>query len=82
MSVTVRLFAAAAEAAGADERSVPSGPLGDVLAVVGAASPDPARWQAVLDRCSVLVDGLLASDYDAAAPPESTVDVLPPFAGG
>ncbi|TXH42732.1 MAG: MoaD/ThiS family protein [Actinobacteria bacterium] len=83
MTVTVRLFAAAAEAAGADERTIGAGPLSDVLEAVGAAAPDRDRWESVLGRCSVLVDGLLASDYGAAAvSPGSTVDVLPPFAGG
>jgi molybdopterin synthase sulfur carrier subunit len=35
----------------------------------------------VLDRCSILVDGV-RSDDGAAIAPSDVVDVLPPFAGG
>ncbi|MFM2438838.1 MAG: hypothetical protein RLZ55_1663 [Actinomycetota bacterium] len=80
--VRVRLFAAAAETAGADERTVPAGSLTRVLAEVGASAPDARRWESVLDRCSVLVDGLLTTSYEDEVPSGSTVDVLPPFAGG
>jgi molybdopterin synthase sulfur carrier subunit len=76
--VTVRLFAAAAEAAGTKEttsRATTLSALRDELVL------DRPGLLTVLDRCSFLVDGLLAQgeqDLRDAA----TVDVLPPFAGG
>ncbi len=81
--VHVRLFAAAAEAAGYDEVDVPAGSLSSILAEVGKAAPDASRWQSVLQRCSVLVDGLVADPARAeSVGPGVRVDVLPPFAGG
>jgi sulfur-carrier protein len=88
MSVTVRVFAAAAQATGVDEVHVPPGELSEVLAEVRAIAADASRFDRVLDRCSVLVDGVLAAGAGEAATSTSavaagaTVDVLPPFAGG
>ena len=78
---TVRLFAAAADAAGTSElhRDVPT------LAVLQQSLlQDHPLLATVLPRCSYLVDGLAAhgeadlTDLTGAI----TVDVLPPFAGG
>lgn len=86
--VHVRLFAAAAHAAGMDELEVPPGPLGEVLAEVRAQTVDAARFDRVLAQCSVLCDGLLRAAAGEAATSQvlvevgATVDVLPPFAGG
>jgi molybdopterin converting factor small subunit len=80
--VTVRYFAAAAEAAGREEE----------LVDLGAASPTVgslrdrllSQYGAAMDRVlrsgSFLVDGVVRRD--PAAPISRTVDVLPPFAGG
>lgn len=75
----VRYFAAAAEAAGREEEHV------TVEATAGALR----RWLAdrygpamarILELGSLLVDGTVTRD--PARPLRSTVDVLPPFAGG
>jgi molybdopterin converting factor small subunit len=79
--VTVRLFAAARAAAGVDRADVAPGALTDVLAGLTTIFPGLAP---VLPRCSYLVDGTAVhGDHAAiAVPDESSVDVLPPFAGG
>ena len=79
--VVVRFWAAAREAAGCAEESVPAGPLPAVLACAVERRPGLGR---VLPVCSVLVDGQAARRADTAAvvPAGAVVEVLPPFAGG
>lgn len=78
--VTVRLFAGAAEACGADQVTLEAATVADVVAALTAAGgPGTAD---VLGRCSFLVAGVRSDDPDAAVPAGATVDVLPPFAGG
>ena len=83
MTVTVRYFAAAAEAAGVstetlDASAVPTaGALRATL--VAAHGRDLER---VLTRCSLLAAGTRLDDDAAPVAPGVTVDVLPPFAGG
>ncbi|WP_299557698.1 MoaD/ThiS family protein [uncultured Mycolicibacterium sp.] len=82
VEVTVRFFAAAAAAAGTDERvlTVPAGTtLAGLVEVLAASGPELAR---VLPRCSYLCDEVAARDPDRPLRPGQTVDVLPPFAGG
>ncbi len=82
-TVTLRLFAAARSAAGRDELMVPSGSLRDVLTT--ATSQLPSGFATLLDICSILVDGLVVdADVEPEHPvaPGSTIDILPPFAGG
>jgi molybdopterin converting factor small subunit len=82
VSVTVRLFAAARDAAGGAQESAAPGWLNQVLAelVTAHGGPDGAL-AGVLQRCTYLVDGVRA-DLDTAVPDGAVVDVLPPFAGG
>lgn len=77
--VEVRLFAAARSAAGAESIIVEAGTLAEVLAAAVRQAPGLG---AVLPRCSVLVDGVVAHGDAAAVSNGSQVDVLPPFAGG
>jgi molybdopterin converting factor small subunit len=78
MTTEVRLFAAAAAAAGvtttrSDARTLTSLQT-DLLEAYPALAP-------VLLRCSFLVDGgVVHGDVDLTG--VATVDVLPPFAGG
>jgi molybdopterin synthase sulfur carrier subunit len=78
-AVLVRYFAAAAEAAGREEESLPRvatvGALREIL--IGRYG---AAMERVLASGSFLVDGIVSRD-DARAV-GSRVDVLPPFAGG
>jgi len=78
--VSVRYFAAAADAAGREEERIE---LGD--ATVGGlrellAERYGADMQRVLQNGSFLVDGTVRRD--PATPLGAAVDLLPPFAGG
>ncbi|MFC6354613.1 MoaD/ThiS family protein [Luethyella okanaganae] len=76
----VRYFAAAAEAAGLDEETIDAVSFGELSAeIVRLHGPG---LEAVLRRCSLLVDGVRTDGADAAIADAATVDVLPPFAGG
>lgn len=78
--ITVRYFAAAAEAAGVATEQVPARTAGELrAALVAGHGPELAR---VLARCSLLADGLRLADDAAPVADGGTVDVLPPFAGG
>jgi molybdopterin converting factor small subunit len=78
--ITVRHFAAAAEAAGTLAEAVPASTVGELRAqLVQRHGPPMAR---VLGQSSLLCDGVrLGTDSDPLRE-GVTVDVLPPFAGG
>ena len=78
MTVRVRYFAAAAEAAGTDAEDRHETTL---LALRAATVADHPALVGILDRCAVLVDGERRDD-DAPLVGVTHVDVLPPFAGG
>ncbi|KTR87826.1 molybdopterin converting factor [Microbacterium testaceum] len=78
MSVRVRYFAAAAEAAGTDAEDRTEVSLGALRTAVLADHP---ALIGILDRCAVLLDGTRHDD-DAPLGGVTHVDVLPPFAGG
>ncbi len=82
-TVTVRYFAAAKAAAGTGEETIElpvESTLDDVLGAVGAGHG--AELGRVLQRCSFLVDEVAARRRDLPLGDASTIDVLPPFAGG
>jgi molybdopterin synthase sulfur carrier subunit len=77
--VLVRYFAAAAEAAGREEETLPAVPtVGDLRTVL--VDTYGAAMARVLASGSFLVDGVVSRDDSRAL--GSRVDVLPPFAGG
>ena len=77
--VRVRYFAAAAEAAGREEETLPAVPtVGELRSVLLARYGD--AMARVLASGSFLVDGVVSRDDSRAL--GSRVDVLPPFAGG
>lgn len=78
-SVTVRLYAAARSAAGVSEISATPGRLNVILEAIAIENP---RLMQVLQQCSFLLDGVVLHEKDAQIPAYSTVDILPPFAGG
>jgi molybdopterin converting factor small subunit len=80
MSVALRYFAAAAEAAGrADEVwDAPVATVGELRAALVARYGAP--MERVLSTGSFLVDGIVSRDPTRAL--GARVDVLPPFAGG
>lgn len=77
-TVTVRYWAAAKAAAGVATEDRAAGTVGAVLA---AARADHRDLGPVLAVASVLLDGRPTRDDDEVAP-GSTLEVLPPFAGG
>jgi len=82
VAVTVRYFAAARAAAGADSEvvTVPAG--AGVTELTAALAGRNERLATVLRRCSFLRDGIAVRDHTAALTAGETIDVLPPFAGG
>lgn len=76
---TLRLFAAAREAAGTARAPVDGSTVGDVL--VTARQRFGPRFAAVLDGSRVWVNGEPAAD-DTAVDDADEVAVLPPVSGG
>lgn len=77
--VTVRLYAAARAAASQSEFLVEPGRLDVIL---GTIAKHNARLSQIFDQCSFLVDGVVSHEKNMQINARSTVDVLPPFAGG
>ena len=81
VTVVLRWYASAAEAAGTAEEEVEGGTVADVLEA--ARQRHGERLARVLGACSVLVDGERTDrDSTRPLPAGASVDVLPPFAGG
>jgi len=82
-TITVRYFAAARAAAGveADKVQVPStATVADLLDAIRAEhGPELTR---VLARCSYLLDEVAVRDQGTPVADATSLDVLPPFAGG
>lgn len=77
----VRLFAGAADAAGANEIFVEAVSTSGELRAALSERCGP-EFQRVLGRCSLMSDGTRLDGDDAPLAEDATVDVLPPFAGG
>jgi molybdopterin synthase sulfur carrier subunit len=82
VQVTVRYFAAARAAAGAEAETVSLRPGTTVAELVDQLGGRDAELAKVLKRCSFLCDGIAVRDAGTSLRPEQIVDVLPPFAGG
>ena len=78
-NVTVRYWAGLKEAAGLPEEQVEAATLAEALEAVRRRHSD--RFSAVLDRCSLIVDGQRVS-ATADLQGMTEIDCLPPFAGG
>lgn len=76
---TVRLFAAAREAAGTGSTELPGATVGDVLA--GAVAAFGPRFETVLESCRVWVNGEPADPHTAVGAGDE-VAILPPVSGG
>ncbi len=77
---TVRYFAAARAATGVPVESVGAGTVAELVALLEERHGE--RLTTVLGACSFLVDGLSCREPSTTLTEASTVDVLPPFAGG
>ncbi|MFD7922438.1 MoaD/ThiS family protein [Streptomyces sp. NPDC059740] len=81
----MRYWAAAKAAAGTAEEPHAAATLAEALAAAREAHAAQPEFARVLARCSFLVDGDPVGTRDHAdvpLAPGSTVEVLPPFAGG
>lgn len=77
---TLRFFAGAAEAAGAETATLDASTIGELRhALAGRYGTEFVR---VLGLSSLLVNGSRATDDAVTLAPTDAVDVLPPFAGG
>jgi molybdopterin converting factor small subunit len=82
VDVTVRFFAAARAAAGAESDVLamrPGATVADVVSELCCRSEELAH---VLQRCSYLCDGIAVRNQATELRSGQTLDVLPPFAGG
>lgn len=82
IQVTVRYFAAARAAAGADSQTFVLRPGTTVAQLVDRLATPGSQLATVLSRCSYLCDGIAVRNETAALSTGNTIDVLPPFAGG
>ena len=78
--ILVRYFAGARAAAGCPEEKVTGATLESVIAAISQRHGE--RLATVLSGSTFLVDGLANHDRSATLLAGTTVDVLPPFAGG
>ena len=78
--ISVRLFAGAAAAFGADDTRVRARTLADAIAALQEdASAEAVR---VIDRSSFLLNAVACTDRERVLADGDRLDVLPPFAGG
>jgi molybdopterin synthase sulfur carrier subunit len=86
MSVTLRYWAAAKEAAGlAEEEFDASATLSDLVGQAVSRHPDDGRLARVLSGCAFVVDAAPVGrrPHDSVTlRPGALVEALPPFAGG
>ena len=82
IQVTVRYFAAALAAAGADSETMTLRSGTTVAELVKTLAGRGELLANVLNRCSYLRDGVAVRDETIALRSGDTIDVLPPFAGG
>ncbi|NVN50026.1 MoaD/ThiS family protein [Mycolicibacterium hippocampi] len=80
--VTVRYFAAARAAAGAETEIFDLRAGTTVAELIATLKSRDAELANVLARCSYLRDGIAVRDMEIVLDDAQTLDVLPPFAGG
>lgn len=82
-TITVRYFAAARAAAGAEAEKVQVAATATVEELLAAIRAQHGRGlSGVLERCSFLLDEVAVRDRTAPLAAATILDVLPPFAGG
>lgn len=79
--IQVRYFAGAREAAGITAESVPGPTTAGGLRNELTSRHGPGLGE-ILPKCALLVAGTRADSDETPVPDGTTVDVLPPFAGG
>jgi molybdopterin synthase sulfur carrier subunit len=78
--VQVRFWAGAKSAAGRSELVVAPGSAQEILAHLRAELGEP--FHKIAAGSSLLLDGVVLHDLEHHLSPGSTLEVLPPFAGG
>jgi molybdopterin converting factor small subunit len=78
--VTVRYFAAARAVTGRTDEQVEAADLAELVRTL--EQRHGAQLTRILGACSFLVDGRSCREPSTTLAGASTVDVLPPFAGG
>ena len=76
----MRYFAGARAAAGTATETIDAGSVRELVALL--EQRHGTRLARILSACSLLVDGLACHETATELSGASTVDVLPPFAGG
>lgn len=82
IAVTVRFFAAARDAAGADTWTLTLPAGATVADALGELCGHSGEMALMVQKCSYLCDGVAVRDRDTVLHTGQTLDVLPPFAGG
>ncbi|MFY9922248.1 MAG: MoaD/ThiS family protein [Mycobacterium sp.] len=82
VTLTVRYFAAARAAAGAESEVLRVAPETTVAMLVDNLAARGSELARVLRRCSFLCDGIAVRDEATELFDGQIIDVLPPFAGG
>ena len=82
VTVAVRFFAAARDAAGAESAVLALQAGSTVADAVCELSGQSEHLGLVLQKCTFLVDGVTVRDRATVLSADQTFDVLPPFAGG
>jgi sulfur-carrier protein len=80
--VTVRFFAAASAAAGAESAVLILQAGATITDAIHELCGQSDSLALVLQKCSFLCDGVAVRDRATVLRPHQTLDVLPPFAGG
>ena len=80
--VTVRFFAAAAAAAGRESVTLTLAGGSCVQDLVSELSGQSDKMALVIQKCSILCDGVAVRDRRIVLAAHQTLDVLPPFSGG
>lgn len=82
VTITVRYFAAAREAAGVDSSALTLKTGATVDDAIEELCGQSDKMILVLQKCSFLCDGVAVRDRTTVLRPHQTLDVLPPFSGG
>lgn len=82
VTVSVRFFAAARDAAGAETAFLTLDPGSTVANAIDELSGHSEEMDLLLRKCTFLCDGIAVRDRANVLRRHQTLDVLPPFAGG
>jgi molybdopterin synthase sulfur carrier subunit len=79
-AILIRYWAGAKAAAGVDSEQIEATTVAATLTL--AVSGDRGELARVIERSSLLLDGVVVHDQTATLADGQTLEVLPPFAGG